>query len=39
LDVKENVEYPYRMFKLDRKHLTINDIKESPVGQTVSIVI
>jgi hypothetical protein len=37
--VKENVDYPYRMFKLDSKHLTINDIKETPVGQAVSIVI
>jgi hypothetical protein len=39
LDVKENVDYPYKIFKVDSKQLTIKDIKETPVGQTVSIVI
>ena len=39
LDVKENVDYPYKIFKVDSKQLTIKDIKETPVGQTVNIVI
>ena len=39
LDVKENVDYPYTIFKVDSKQLTIKDIKETPVGQTVNIVI